>query len=436
MRSKRTLIVPAVILATAFCAFGGLDGSYVVPLDHPAIQYSKTPADDPISRLERGIAAGEVKLDYDPDLGYLPAVLRALKVPVSSQVLVFSKTSFQAPRISPRTPRALYFNDEVTIGYVRGGDVVEVTAADRRQGINFYTLDQEQASKPSFTRQEQCLQCHASGATLGVPGLVVRSVYPDRTGMPIFQAGSFITDHRSPMKQRWGGWYVTGTHGEQRHMGNTFLDGKDQPEAFDYAKGANTTDLTRSFDTGAYLAPDSDIVALTVLEHQTRMQNLITRVGYEARMAVYEQEGMNKALNEPPGTFSDSNKRRITSAAEELVRYMLFAGEAPLDGEIRGTSRFAEEYAGAGRRDKQGRSLRDLNLKTRVYKYPCSPLIYSPAFDGLPEMAKAHVYRRLWDVLSGSDNSREFAHLSPADRQAIREILIDTKSGLPEYWKL
>ncbi len=416
-----------IALLTGACVYAGLEGSYVLPVDEAPILYSKTPVNDPVARLQQEVDTGKVELGYDANFGYLPAVLRALKTPVSSQVMVFSKTSFQAPKISPRLPRALYFNNDVYVGYVRGGDVLEFASTDPKQGTIFYTLDQEKTAKPHFTRQEQCVHCHAAGGTLGVPGLMVRSIVPDRTGMPVFQAGSYLTDHRSPFEERFGGWYVSGTHGDMKHMGNA-LSGD--------PAGGNITDLSKYFDTGAYLAPDSDLVALMILQHQTRMHNLITRVGFETRIALYQQEGMNKALGEPEGTRSDSTTRRINSAAEELVTYLLFADEFPLSAEVRGTSRFAEEYQrNAAPRDKKGRSLADLDLKRRMLKYPCSPLIYTDAFRSMPAAAKDRIYRRLWDVLTGSDKSATYSKLSGEDRTAIREILIDTDHDLPSYWK-
>lgn len=416
-----------IALLTGACVYAGLEGSYVLPVDEAPILYSKTPVNDPVARLQQEVDTGKVELGYDANFGYLPAVLRALKTPVSSQVMVFSKTSFQAPKISPRLPRALYFNNDVYVGYVRGGDVLEFASTDPKQGTIFYTLDQEKTAKPHFTRQEQCVHCHAAGGTLGVPGLMVRSIVPDRTGMPVFQAGSYLTDHRSPFEERFGGWYVSGTHGDMKHMGNA-LSGD--------PAGGNITDLSKYFDTGAYLAPDSDLVALMILQHQTRMHNLITRVGFETRIALYQQEGMNKALGEPEGTRSDSTARRINSAVEELVTYLLFADEFPLSAEVRGTSRFAEEYQrNAAPHDKKGRSLADLDLKRRMLKYPCSPLIYTDAFRSMPAAAKDRIYRRLWEVLTGSDKSATYSKLSGEDRTAIREILIDTDRDLPSYWK-
>jgi hypothetical protein len=417
-------MLSALAALAAARAIADLDGSYVLPLDDWAIQYGTRPLADPVTLLQQRVRRGEAKLEYDPDYGYLPSVLCNLQAPVSSQVLVFSKTSFQAARISPRVPRALYFNDRVSVGWVKGGDVVEIASVDPRQGVIFYTLDQEKSATPKIVRRDECLQCHASGATLGVPGLVVRSVYPDVSGMPLFHVGTFITDHRSPLKQRWGGWYVSGGRDGLLHMGNAIYEDANPPQP-----------EPRRFDSGAYLSPYSDIVALMIFEHQTRMQNLITRVGWETRMALESQTALNQALNRPADEVSDSTNRRINSAADALVAYMLFADEAPLDGRIAGASGFSEEFVRQGPKDAQGRSLRQFDLTRRIFRYPCSYLIYSEAFDSLPDAARDRIYRRLWEVLADQDHSVAFARLSSVDRQTILEILLDTKPGLPEYWK-
>ena len=413
----------ALIMASAFAA---LDGSYVLPLDHEAIRYAGARLDDPVARLQNRLEATDAKLEYNADFGYLPSVLKQLGVPVSSQVLVFSKTSFQAARIFPKNPRALYFNDEVFVGFVRGGDVLELAAVDPTQGVVFYVLDQADTAAPRFERQDSCLQCHHSGSTLGIPGLVVRSVYPDRNGMPIFQAGSFITDHRSPLEQRWGGWYVTGTHGKHSHLGNRTFTGVSDVAA-GKPESLNRKNLEGLIDAGSLLRPHSDIVALMVLEHQTRMQNMITRVGWDARMAMHQREIMNKALGERPGTMNESTTNRLKNLAEELVRHLLFTDEAPIMGPIAGTSGFAEEFASAGPRDSKGRSLRQVDLNRRLFKYRCSPLVYSRAFQSLPPLLKEQVNRRLLQVLNGEDRDPAFASISEDERVAIREILTDTK---------
>ena len=422
---RKCLALAGLLLSAR--AFADLDGSYVLPTEHAAIAYDKAPVSERIAALQQKLASGDVRLDFDDAHGYLAAVLRALAVPVSSQVLVFSKTSFQAPKISPRTPRALYFSDDMSVGWVPGGDVVEIAAVDPHQGVIFYTLDQEKVAKPRFDRRGECLQCHASGGTLGVPGLVVRSVYPERSGMPLFHAGGFVTDHRSPLSERWGGWYVTGTHGSARHMGNVTAADKEHPDQLDREQGANLTELKDRIDTGVYLSPHSDLVALMVLEHQTRMTNLITRVGWEARLAIHDQRAINQALGEPLDQMGESATRRIHNAVEAMLKYMLFTDEAKLEAPVKGTSAFAREFAAQGPRDHAGRSLRDLDLDRRLFRYPLSFLIYSAQFEGLPQVVRDRVYQRLREILSGQDKSAAYARLTNPDRQVLLEILRDTK---------
>ena len=428
MRPKQ---ISLLLFATIALAWAELSGSFLIPLDHDAIQYAKAPVDDPISRLAKLVARGEVKLEFDEDgFGYLRSMLKALDLSIDSQVLVFSKTSFQAPRIGARTPRALYFNDQMSLGYVRGGDVLELAAVDPKQGVIFYTLDQEKTLRPRFERRDQCLQCHQSGGTLGVPGLVVRSIYPERSGMPLFHAGTFVSDHRSPLKERWGGWYVSGTHGSAHHMGNAIVPDPDKPDRLEIEGTQNLTDLLFKFDTGAYLAPTSDIVALLVLEHQTRMTNLITRVGFETRLALHMQAGMNQARNEPASTMSESTKRRIDLAVEELVGYMLFQDETPLEAKVKGVSSFTQTFAAHGPRDRHGRSLREFDLDKRLFRYPLSYMIYSEAFDAMPDAARSRAYTRLHAILKGEVASK----LTADDRQAILGILLATKKSLPPNW--
>lgn len=401
------------------------------------INYDSAPLSDRVQALSKRIDSGDLSLEHTDRHGYLKAILDSLDVPVSSQVLVFSKTSFQLRRITSKRPRAVYFNDDIYVGWVQGGDVVEISSADPQQGAIFYTLSQEKRERPEMIRDRgQCIVCHASSRTSGVPGHLVRSVYAGPSGQPFFGSGTFTTDHRSPFKERWGGWYVTGTHGDQRHMGNVLATNRDRPDQLDVDAGANVTNLADHINTEPYLSPHSDIVALMVLEHQTRMHNLITRANFETRSAQHYDTVMNEAIDRPADRRSDSAARRIDSAARKLVEYMLFVDEFQLADQVQGTSGFAEEFTNRGPRDSQGRSLRDFDLTSRMMKYPCSYLIYSDPFDALPEEVKDRVYRRLFDVLTGSEEEADvYAHLTAADRQAILEILRETKTGLPEYWQ-
>jgi hypothetical protein len=369
-------------------------------------------------------------------LGYLPALLEALKVPAESQMLVFSKTSMQRQRISPRTPRAVYFNDDVYVGFCQSGDVLEISAVDPQLGTVYYTLDQKRDDPPRLVRQtESCLTCHASSRTENIPGHLVRSLYADQSGEPILSAGSHTVDHRTPLGQRWGGWYVTGTHGASQHLGNLVVAGRAVREPFENAKGQNVTDLSDRLSTGSYLAPHSDIVALMVLEHQTFVHNRLVKASFEARSALHYQAEMNRALGRPDDQTLESVDRRIQSAGEKLVEALLLVDEAPLAAPISGTSGFATTFAGAGLRDSQGRSLRELDLNRRLLKYPCSYLIYSESFDALPDRMRNYVYQRLLKILSGEDQSKSFAHLSAEDRQAIKDILRGTKSNLLADWR-
>jgi hypothetical protein len=383
----------------------------VIPLDDPAIAYGKSEFHNRVADLQAKLRRGDLKMKSDFGHGYLQAVLKALDVPVSSQVLVFSKTSLQSSRIGPRLPRALYHSDDVAVGWVRGGDAIELSAVDARQGVVFYTLNQGASDRPLVAPRADCLlQCHHAAFTLGVPGMMVRSVHVSRAGDQILDARMYLSDDRNPLEHRWGGWYVTGVTGAQHHMGNQSVENPSEADDMDLADGSNVTDLHRYFDTGAYLRPDSDIVSLMVLEHQTRMVNLISRLGWETRIAL--ANGQNLSIVDP--------------IVKELVKYMLFADEAPLKSPIEGNSEYARQFSQQGPRDKQGRSLRDFDLKTRLFRYPCSFLIYSAQFDALPPEALARVYARLHEVLTA---------MNSAGSKAVLEILAATKANLPESWK-
>jgi hypothetical protein len=411
------ILAAAVAIAVA-SAFAELNDKLSPALDHPAIEYFnylKHPGEDVVGDLKRKIAAGKIQLRFDDEKGYLPAVLQALNIPVESQMAVFSKTSFQASRIEPGNPRTIFFNDSVAVAWMHGG-FIELAAQDPKQGVIFYTLEQQSVPGPSFVRRDDCLSCHRSDLSLGVPGMILRSFYTLPDGRPKLILGGFTTDHRSPFEERWGGWYVTGSMAHARHMGNAMLADPDHPESMITDGTLNMTSLQDKFDTNHYLSAHSDMVALLVFDHQMYMTNLITRVGWEVRCALYDHAA-SRALTQ-----------LLRESANELVDYLLFIDEAPLPGPVHGTSGFAEKFAARG-------PLRQLDLKTRLLRYPCSYMIYGPAFDSLPEQARGAIYQRLWDVLSGVEKGKRYARLSLTDRQAIVEILRATKPGLPHYFQ-
>ena len=380
--------------------------------EYPKIGYASSSPRDAIAHLQQRIDTGDAQLEFEASNGYLSSVLRELDIDVDSQILVFSKTSFQKGLIAPETPRAIYFKDDAYVAWVQQSPSLEISTMAPELGAVFYTLEQTQSPRPTFERQTfLCLRCHDSYSLTGggVPRHIMGSGLPDASGRPAYHEGWYLTTEETPIDKRWGGFYVTGTHGSQSHLGNVFVTaGPGGAASVDFTAGANRTDLSELIDAGPYLGDHSDIVALMVIEHQIHVQNLITRVSWDWRSV---------STSEPPKEI-----------AEPLVEAMLLAHEAELEAPIAGGSNFAETFAAKGPRDSKGRSLRQLDLTTRLFRYPCSYLIYSKAFDALPGGAKTYVYERFREVLGGEDRSESFAHLTRADRAAILEILTATKS--------
>jgi len=388
--------------------------------DHPAIQYASRPPSDRLAALAKRVAVGETKLAFNGDNGYLAAMLGALGVPLESQVVVFSETSVQAELITPKNPRALFFDDGVAVGWVRGADVLELAAHDPQQGVIFYTLNQRQTALPRLERQLSCLTCHLSQNTQDVPGMLTFTTQLIPQDKYSYASG-FATDHRTPIADRWGGWFVTGRAGSV-HFGNTEIPQSLRPPAGAALRPRVLDSLKGVVDLRGFPAEHSDVVALMTLEHQATMINLLTRVGWAARIAEYAAPGASAPRPRPEA---------LDEAIHELVDYMLFVDEAPLPAGTKGSSTFAATFAARGPRDPKGRSLRDFDLQSRLFRYPCSYMVYSPAFDALPARAKTAVYDRMSAVLSGRVTGEPYTRLSPADRRSIAEILRATKPGLP-----
>ena len=411
--------------------------------EHDAIAYTDTSPTDLVARLQARIDAGEVQLKFDPVSGYLPSVLEHLEVPVSSQSLVFSKTSLQVDRIAPWRPRAIYFNDDVYVGWVQEGPVMEFASVDPNLGTVFYTLRQDEDEPPQFQRETGiCLMCHdSSSSTGGVPGLILRSTFTDSYGYPVSTIGPVATTDRTSVEDRWGGWYVTGKHGTQAHRGNTralvpahevgsvdrYLDD------LDVSANANVTDLSNRFNTEPYLSPHSDIIALMVLGHQAWIHNLITIANFETSKELHTEDMLREVMGLETNQHLETTLRAVRRSTEPLVRGMLFVRETHVKGPFEGTSGFAEEFQDRGPYDSQGRSLREMDLDGRLFRYPLSYLIYTESFNRLPQIVKDYVYTRLSEVLEGEDTSKEFAHLSADDRKAILEILEDTKPDFSAF---
>ncbi len=371
---------------------------------------------DAVSALRGDIETGRRTLSFDERLGYLPAVLRTLNIPVESQALVFSKSSLHRQIVGPDNPRAIYFNSRVYVAYIPGSPQLEFAAIAPGGEPQFHTLEQD-PERIAFDRDDVCLTCHNPTRTSPTPGvnrLLMRSHYVDRDGYTLqhreFQDElQFPADDRVPFNRRWGGWYVTGTHGTQRHLGNVLTrdpvaaigDVRRAARQLDLDEGANLTSLAGRFDATAYPSPHSDIVALMVLGHQVTVENLITQA---AR----------------PG--------RSERAARALAEAILFAGESPLTSAVAGTAGYRDVFEASAPRDSEGRSLRQTDLERRLLKWPVSFMIYSPSFEALPATVLREVYQHIDQALVGTSSIRGLPSLTAAERATVRAILLETKA--------
>jgi hypothetical protein len=387
-------------------------------LGHPAIEYNTRPTRDLVNEMDRRIESGQLRLAFDEVSGYLRPVLEALRVPVESQMLVMSKTGVQGLHTGPSNPRAIYFNDAVTVGFIRGAPLLELAVQDPEQGVLFYTIDQKPQARPVVERRQACLSCHRVYSTLHVPGLLARSVFMAPDGLALGQFGSYDADDRTPFRRRWGGWYVTGSDGSMPHIGNAFVTDTQKHEAIVSDSTLQRVSLPELFDGRGYPSALSDIAALMVFQHQSHMTNLITRIGWESRIAASEHP-------------IDLTSGPLRETVSELVDYMLFADEQPLTAPVKGTSGFAEWFAAQGPADSHGRSLRQLDLEHRLLRYPCSYMIYSAAFAALPPNVRAAIYARMTDVLSARDPAAKYGRLAESDRRAVLEILRETVPDFP-----
>ncbi|MCC7123500.1 MAG: hypothetical protein IT178_01525 [Acidobacteria bacterium] len=393
--------VSGLFAASLGAAVAQRPGVYNGSRDHEAIRYSTGPVNDEVSKLNAALEAGRASLTFQDDgSAYLRSVLQALDIPVSSQMLAFAQTSAQARQIDIDNPRAVYFNDTTTVAWVRGGDILEFAVQDPTQGALFFTLPMTATERPRFTRNDGCLECHLSWDTLGIPGLVLQTVFPRKSDRD-YANGGFV-DHRLPIDQRWGGWYVTGAQVPARHMGNQPMI---QPTPR-HGPARKLATVRGEFDLKGYLTDTSDVVALLVFDHQIHAGNLITRLNWEARA----------------GTPAS-----VDEAVRELADYLLFVDEEPLPGKVVGSSGFAEAFAARGKKDADGRSLRTLRLDGRLMEYPVSYMVDTPAFRALPDAAREAVLTRIRKVLRDGDPAPKYAHLTPALRKTTLAVFEGTR---------
>jgi len=397
--------------------------------EQPPISYSATQPRDALAQVQTRLAAGKLKLTGSGK-EIVQSLLRELHIPVESQLLVFSKTSFQRQRIRPDHPRALYFSDPCYVGWLPSG-LVEVTTIDPQLGPIFYSFDPN-AGTPKFVRDNECLSCHGGNFVRGIPGVFVRSVFTDAAGEPLLRFGSEVVDFRTPFTNRWAGWYVTGKHGTALHRGNVLAQDKKGELVVDLKRGANVADLSPFFETKAYLTSGSDIVALLVFEHQLAMQNTLTRASQDCRRMLAYQKNLQHDLKEPvTGELTyDSVKRVFEGAAKDVVDDLLFKEEARLPQGLEGSAAFQSAFQTGTPRDREGRSLKDFHLQGHLFQNRCSYLIYSESFLNLPAALKRKVYGRLVHALHPTNPDPQYAYLGGEERARISSILQQTH---PEF---
>lgn len=398
--------------------------------EYSIVGYNDEATENRIARLAARMASGEVELEYREKRGYLDSLLEHLEIDPSSQTLVFSKTSLQYQLIDEKTPRGLFFNDDTYIGFVQNSQIVEVMAMDDKLGMVFYVFNNAPKPEKYFVRETQrCLVCHDSAGTMGggVPMVMaLSSIYNSSLISKMDVSGAGNVEDKIPVRDRWGGWYVTGQHGSQTHLGNLILPGAGDLTRVDEFRQGNVDSLEElgMLDPSPYPGNTSDITALMILEHQLTVQNLITYINFKAP-AVLERAGFPeaKAANSwaelPPKA-----QLSLTRMMDRMAGAMLMQETATLEDRIAGLPAYQSWFTSRGPSDSQGRSLRDLDLQNTLFRYPLSYLVYSPAFNAMPAYAKDYVYSKIRSELSGNG---EVSHpYDQEDREAALEILEET----------
>jgi len=402
------------------------------------IRYSDTEADTPLTRIINRIGKGEPLLQGETGREVLIQLLGLLDIPKESQVLVYSKTSAQNRRISPRTPRAIYFSDNAYVGWVRGGGIETITF-DQKLGPVFHRVHLNRprtGGAPDIVRDSSCLDCHGGFRTRGHPGVVARSVYPSESGHALLQAGTFTIDHSSPISERWGGWYVTGDPGNHSHLGNIIATAKGRHDiTIEKIETGPIKDLSAILDSDAYPGGgSSDIVALMVFEDQLAVHNALVRANHITQLTEYRHRQIQKLYEDPEDApLNGVNQRMFDSEVENVVRTLLFADEFLMENDgPEGATGFLEAFKKNAQPNSEGRSLKDFRLYERLFKYRCSYAIYSSPFDHLPTSMKSRVIRRLHQVLTSPEVPEGFEYLSDTGRERTAQILSETLQEWPK----
>lgn len=391
----RRLILPLLLLAAA------ARGANVAQPPH---SYWEREPRDRFARVMAEVAAGRLALDPSGEKELLASLLRALDIPDSSQLLVYSATSIQSERINPRNPRGLYFNEDTFVGYVPGGRL-EVASLDPEAGMVFYIFDRlTTAAVPRFVRSDRCMNCHADTPSFRRPGLVVHSVAVTWDGSSQETYRYDEMGHTVPLDVRFGGWHLTGGHGLARTHAN--LIGDLTPNGL----VTEPNPPGKNFDLRRYPRPTSDILVHLVHEHQVGFVNRVVQSVYLAR--------------------ENPTVEQLDAFADDFTAYILFDREAPLPaGGVRGDPDFVRDFR--ARDPARGPSLRDFDLRERIFKHRASFMVETPVWSLVPDPIRTRVLARLDRALAPAGPASEKFGIGVDEKRAIRDILCQSLSGFP-----
>lgn len=416
MRFLDVLLTLSLLGAAAMAA----EPAYrVMDFRAPPHNYNEHQPKDRFADLLKKIEKGEFQSDTSSDHAMLRSLLQALKIPVSSQLLLFSASSLQSEIINMRNPRALFFNEDTYVGFVPGG-VLEVASADPEVGPVFYVFDRMQPGGPfpRVQRGTKCFNCHGGTATKRLPGLIAESLLVSQAGSSLETYRRDEQGHQIPLENRFGGWHLTGKHHISGHKANVIgFTRNGKSEKMDVVPG-------QTWDTAKHLLSTSDILPHLVHEHQIGFENRLVRGIYIVRQLKHDRKGM----------LGNAEQEEIDAWAQDFARYVLFADEAkfPREG-IEGDPAYVRDFLEGRVTSKRGLSLKDLDLKTRLFKHRCSFMLYTDTWEHAPKEIKDRVYYRMAEALRDAQPS--MPHLAAEERRVIREILKETMRDLPAWWR-
>ncbi len=393
--------------------------SVLINFRSPIHSYLDQTPRDPFSKFVKKIEKGDIKLNFNSEKEYLLSLFEELNISPFSQLLVYSTTSLQLSRISPSNPRAIYFNDDIYLGYVPGGQV-ELIGIDPELGAIPYIFNlpiKDDLKHPSIYRSKRCMKCHASEETKGVPGLLLSSVIPGPGGGTIDAFRRGIFGHSVPYEERFGGWHISGDH----PFSNSWANYTGIMQGGIIKKIPNPPG--RFFSWNKYLTKQSDAIPHLILEHQVGFTNLCISITYRFR------EIKNQGRQE---NGSGELNKFFKNETDALLSYILFQHEAELPkNRLSLDSQFVEDFENNRKSTDQSKLLRKLNLKDRLFELRCSYMLFSNSFRGLPLEIKKHLFEKLRFILSCDEKSipKEFSYFNNEERLKIHSILLKSLTG-------